>query len=72
MGVSKTSNHIQMKIKMPNPSQEPQASSKAQNKDVKDIYVFWTCKTKKGSQIQIKINMPNPSKESSESSKDPD
>ena len=37
MGVSKTSDHIQIKIKIPNPSQEPPASTKAQNQDLKDI-----------------------------------
>ena len=37
MGVSKTSDHIQIKIKMPNPSQEAPASSKAPNEDLKDM-----------------------------------
>merc|ERR1711954_597101 len=36
MGKSKTSAHIQMKIKIPNPSQEPPASSKAPYQDLKD------------------------------------
>ena len=36
MGVSKTSDHIQIKTKMPNPSQEPPASFKAVNEDLKD------------------------------------
>ena len=40
MGISKTSDHIQIKIKMPNPSQEPQASPKAQNQDFKDMAVL--------------------------------
>ena len=31
MVVSKTSDHIEIKIKMPNPSQEPPSSSKASN-----------------------------------------
>ena len=44
MGVSKTSDHIQIKIKMPNPSQEPPASSKAQNNDLKDMDVLCTFK----------------------------
>ena len=30
-------NHIQIKIKMPNPSQEPPASSKAPNQELKDM-----------------------------------
>ena len=67
MGVSKTSDHIQIKIKMPNPSQEPPASSKAPNEDLKDIDVLYTFKIKIESQnvahgnikvqyhIQIKI-----------------
>ena len=44
MGVLKTSDHIQIKIKMPNASQEPTASSKAQNQDLKDIDVLCTFK----------------------------
>ena len=43
-GVSKTSDKIQIKIKMPNPSQEPPASSKAPNEDLKDIDVLCTSK----------------------------
>ena len=34
MGVSKTSDHIQIKIKMPNPSQEAPVSSKPLNQDI--------------------------------------
>ena len=44
MGVSKTSDHIQIKIKMQNPSQEPPASSKASNEDVKDMDDLCTIK----------------------------
>ena len=44
MGISKTSDHIQIKIKMPNPSQEPPASSNAQNYDLKDMDVICTFK----------------------------
>ena len=33
MGVLNPSDHIQIKIQMPNPSQEPPAFSKAQNQD---------------------------------------
>ena len=44
MGVSKTSDYIQIKIKMPNPSQEPPTSSKAQNEDLKDMYDLCTFK----------------------------
>ena len=50
MGISKTSNHIQIKIKMPNPSQEPPASSKAPNEDLKDMDVLCTFKIKIDSQ----------------------
>ena len=42
MGVSKTSDHIPIKIKMPNLSQEPPASSKAPDKDLKDMDVLCT------------------------------
>ena len=72
---SKTSEHIQIKIKMPNPSQEPPASSKAPNEALKDIDVLCNFKIKIENQnldygysktstyIQIKINIPNPSEE---------
>ena len=62
-------------IKLSNPSQEPPASSKAPNQDLKDMDVLCTFKIKIGSQylehvckktsdyIQIMINMPNPSQE---------
>ena len=46
MGLSKTCDHIKIKIKMPNPSQEPPASSKAPNEDLKDMYVLCTFKLK--------------------------
>ena len=51
MVVSKTSDHVQIKIKMPNPSQEPLASSKAPNEDLKDLDVHCT--------FQIKIESQN-------------
>ena len=38
--VSKTSDNIQIKIKMPNPSQEPPVSFKAPNVDFKDMDVL--------------------------------
>ena len=44
MGVPKTSDHIQINIRMPNPSQEPPASSKAPNEDLKDMDVLFTFK----------------------------
>ena len=46
MGVSKTSNHIQIKAKIPNPSEEHPVSSKAANQDKKDMYVHCTFKIK--------------------------
>ena len=39
-----TSDHIKIKIKMSNPSQEPPASSKAPNQDLKDRDVLCTFK----------------------------
>ena len=50
MGVPKTSDHIQINIRMPNPSQEPPASSKAPNQDIKDMDVLCTLKIKMESQ----------------------
>merc|ERR1711954_413539 len=44
--VSKTSDHIQIKIKMPNPNQEPPASSTAPNEDLKDMDDLCTFKIK--------------------------
>ena len=49
-GVSKISDHIQVKIKMPNPSQEPPMSSKASNEDLRDMDVLCTFKIKIESQ----------------------
>ena len=46
MGVSKSSDHIQIKIKMPNPSEEIPASSKAPNEDLKDFDVLCIFKIK--------------------------
>ena len=50
MGVSKTSDHNQIKIKIINPSQEPPASSKAPNQDFKDMVDICTFKIKISSQ----------------------
>ena len=44
MDVSKTRDHIQIKIKMPNPSEEPSAPTKDTNKDLKDIDIPCTFK----------------------------
>ena len=46
MVVSNTSDHIQIKIKMPNLSQEPPASQKAPNQDLKDMDDLCTFKIK--------------------------
>merc|ERR1712239_81261 len=81
IGISKTSDYIQIKIKMPNPTHEAPASSKAPNEDLKDMDVLCTFKIKIKSQnfdhniiktsdhIKIKIKMPNPSQEHPASSK---
>ena len=46
MDVSKTNDHMKIKNKMPNPSQEPPALSKAPNEDLKDMDVLCTFKIK--------------------------
>ena len=46
MGVSKTNDHIQIKIKMANPGQEPPASYKSPNLDLKNIDVLCNFKIK--------------------------
>ena len=73
MGMSESSDHIQIKIKMSNPSQELPASSKAPNDDLKDIDVLCTFKIKVESRnlhhgcikdkwsYSNKIKMPNSS-----------
>ena len=42
--VSKTRHYILIKIKMPNPSQEHPATSKAPDKELKDMDVLYTFK----------------------------
>ena len=49
-GVPKTSDHIQINIKKPNPSQDPPASSKASKQDLKEIDVLCNFKIKVKSQ----------------------
>ena len=83
MGVSKTSDHIQIKIKMPYPCQEPLASSKLQNRTYRTRMFFAPSKSrhrvkiriigvsKTSDHIQIKLKMPNPSQETPASSKAP-
>ena len=46
MGVQNTSDHIQIKIEMPNSSQEPPASSKAPKEELKDMDDLCTLKIK--------------------------
>ena len=46
MVVSKTSDHIHIKIKMQNPGQEPPAPTKDTNKDLKDMDILCTFKFK--------------------------
>merc|ERR1711954_65704 len=46
MVISRTNDHIQIKIKMPNPIIEPAASSKAPNEDLKNMDVLCTFKIK--------------------------
>ena len=81
MDVSKTSDHIQIKIKTQNLSQEHPASSKALNEDLKDMDVLCTFKIKIESNksdpgyikdhwpYPKKIKMPNPTQEPPASSK---
>merc|ERR1711954_448753 len=83
MVVSKTNDHIPIKNKMPNLSQDPPASSKAPNEDLKDMDVLCTFKIKLESKIWImdisktidhihlKIKIPNPIQEPPASSKAP-
>ena len=52
MGVSKTSDHIQKKIKMPNPSQEPSASYKDPNEELWDMYILCNFKIKKITKVK--------------------
>ena len=72
MGALKTADHIQIKIRMPNPNQQPPLSSKSglkghgwslhlQNQDRAKIRSM--CVPKTTDHIQIKIKMPNPSQE---------
>ena len=83
MVVSNTSDHIQIKIKMQNPSQEPPASSKVPNEDLMDMDVLCTfiiyienqnfeqgC-SKEHCNIKIKIKVQNLSLEPPASSKVP-
>ena len=54
MGISKTSDYFQIKINMPDSDQEPPASSKAPNQDVRDMDVLCTFK------IQIESQYSEP------------
>ena len=50
MGVPKTSDPIQINVRIQNPSQEPSESSKAPHQDFKDIDLLCTLETKIESQ----------------------
>ena len=67
MGVSKISDHIQIEMEMPNPSQEPPLSSKAPIQDWEDIDIICTFKIKIESQILkhgiIKDQWPYPNQD---------
>ena len=83
MGVPKTSDHIQINIRVQNPSQEPPVFSKAPYQDLKDIDVLctlisrWRAKIwnmgvpKTSEHIQINVRMQTPSQEPPASSKVP-
>ena len=83
MDETKTSDHIQINIRMQNSSQEPSASFKAPNDDLKDMDDLCAFKikieshnfdngcTKPNDYIQFKIKMPNSSQEPPAPSKDP-
>ena len=74
-GVPNTSDNIKIKIKIPNPNQEPPASSKAPTGDLKTQMFFAPSKSRKKEKIEsmlvsktsdhilIKIKMPNSSQE---------
>ena len=55
IGVSKISDHIQIKIKMPNPNHEPSASSKAPNEDKKDVLCNFEIKRERQSSEYLSI-----------------
>ena len=57
MGISKTADHFNIKIKITDTTQEPLASSKAPNEGLKDMNLGVPT-TSDDSQINIKI--PNP------------
>ena len=83
LGVLKTNNYLQFKIKVQFPSQEPPGYFIAPNHDSKDMYDLCTFKIKKESKdlnqwcintsdhSQIKMKIPNPSQEHQASFKAP-
>ena len=62
MSEPKTSDRIQINIRMQNPSQDPPASSKAPNKDLEDLDVLCTFKSKNLDHGYIKDQWPYPNK----------
>ena len=73
---NKVPDHVQGKISMPNPSQEPPTSFTAPNKDLKGMDVLSTFNnmdvSKISNHIQIRIKMPNPHQEPPVSTEAPD
>ena len=67
MGLEKTTDHTQIKIRLPNPSQKPPVSSRAANKDLKDMDVLCTFKIRIESQNSynggIKDEWPYPNQD---------
>ena len=60
MDIRKTSDLIQIKIKKPNPSKEPQVSSKAPNEDLRDMDVLCSFKIQIDSQTKSKAKTIHP------------
>merc|ERR1711954_468870 len=81
--LTETSDHNQIKIRIPNPRKEPTVSSKAPNQDFQDILVLCIFKIKVASQnleqgttktidyIQINVKMLNSNQEDLGSSEAP-
>ena len=57
MDLTETSDHIQIKIKIPNPRKKPPSSAKAPNQDIKEMLVLYIFKIKVESQ-NLKQGLP--------------
>ena len=67
MVVPKITDHIQIKIQMPNSSQEPAASTKAPKEDLKDLDDLCTFKIKterQNSELDVSKIYPNQDQDS--------